>query len=255
MRMCVLGVAFAVVLACLASPASAQPANDTCQAAQVVLANTTVNGNNINANTDILQSPCTDDLDSYDVWYRLTAAVPGMYTFDTIGSAMPDTTLAIYGSCPASGLLGCNDDIDFDQGNFWSSVQLSLFVTQTVYIRVAGYGLDEGQFRLNIQGPSASSGICCRGSTCATTATLATCTGPNTRFVQAAACNAPGNNLVPCCHADFNKQSGITVQDVFDFLTAWFSSSPDANMTGNGNGPPTVQSIFDFLAAWFVGGC
>lgn len=256
MRMCSIAVACALgLLSLLPASALAQPANDSCQAAQVVLVNTSVTGNNINANIDILQSPCTDDLDSFDVWYRLNAGLAGVYTIDTIGSQMPDTTLTVYGFCPASGLLACNDDIDFDQGNFLSRVQLSLNASQSVYIRVAGYGLDEGIFTLNVQGPSAATGVCCRGSTCALNATVATCTGANTRFIQASACNVSGNVTTPCCKADFNKQSGITVQDVFDFLGAWFASSPDANFTGNGAGTPTVQSVFDYLAAWFAGGC
>ena len=99
-------------------------------------------------------------------------------------------------------------------------------------------------------------GRCCRGATCAINVLPAACTGSNTQFFPAqTSCNLPGNNLTPCCHADFNKQAGITVQDIFDFLTAWFSGDPIANLTGNGVGVPTVQSIFDFLAAWFTGGC
>ncbi len=53
------------------------------------------------------------------------------------------------------------------------------------------------------------------------------------------------------CAADFNCSSGITVQDIFDFLAAWFSSNPLADF--NGIGGITVQDIFDFLAAWFAG--
>lgn len=53
------------------------------------------------------------------------------------------------------------------------------------------------------------------------------------------------------CPADFNAVGGLTVQDVFDFLTAWFSNDPRADF--NGVGGLTVQDVFDFLGAWFQG--
>lgn len=55
----------------------------------------------------------------------------------------------------------------------------------------------------------------------------------------------------PSCPADFNHAGGVTVQDIFDFLGAWFSSSLSADF--NGIGGLTVQDIFDFLGAWFSG--
>ncbi len=51
--------------------------------------------------------------------------------------------------------------------------------------------------------------------------------------------------------SDFNGVNGITVQDIFDFLTAWLAGSPEADFnTVNG---VTVQDIFDFLTAWLAG--
>ena len=60
-----------------------------------------------------------------------------------------------------------------------------------------------------------------------------------------------GNPAAPPCPADFNGQNGITVQDIFDFLSAWFAN--DARADFNGQNGITVQDIFDFLAAWFQG--
>jgi hypothetical protein len=54
------------------------------------------------------------------------------------------------------------------------------------------------------------------------------------------------------CPADFNGVGGLSVQDIFDFLSAWFAADPRANF--NGVNGITVQDIFDFLGAWF-GGC
>ncbi len=53
------------------------------------------------------------------------------------------------------------------------------------------------------------------------------------------------------CPADFNGVNGVTVQDIFDFLTAWLAGNPSADFN-NVNGV-TVQDIFDFLTAWLAG--
>jgi hypothetical protein len=55
----------------------------------------------------------------------------------------------------------------------------------------------------------------------------------------------------PTCRPDFNHSGTLTVQDIFDFLGAWFAVAPSADFDGvNG---VTVQDIFGFLAAWFAG--
>ena len=51
--------------------------------------------------------------------------------------------------------------------------------------------------------------------------------------------------------SDFNGDGAVTVQDIFDFLAAWFAHSPSADF--NNSGTVTVQDIFDFLSAWFAG--
>ena len=56
---------------------------------------------------------------------------------------------------------------------------------------------------------------------------------------------------ISSCPADFNGVDGLNVQDIFDFLAAWFAGDPRADF--NGVGGITVQDIFDFLAAWFAG--
>jgi hypothetical protein len=53
------------------------------------------------------------------------------------------------------------------------------------------------------------------------------------------------------CPADFNRDQHVTVQDIFDFLDAWFAGNPDADF--NMDGATNVQDIFDFLSAWFTG--
>jgi hypothetical protein len=56
---------------------------------------------------------------------------------------------------------------------------------------------------------------------------------------------------VTICPADFNCDNTLSVQDIFDFLAAWFAGNPRANF--NTVGGLTVQDIFDFLSAWFAG--
>ncbi len=53
----------------------------------------------------------------------------------------------------------------------------------------------------------------------------------------------------PPCPADFNG-GGLSVQDIFDFLSAWFVADLRADFNGGGL---SVQDIFDFLSAWFAG--
>ncbi len=55
----------------------------------------------------------------------------------------------------------------------------------------------------------------------------------------------------PDCAADFDASGVLAVQDIFDYLAAWFAGDPRADFNGGGL---SVQDIFDYLAAWF-GGC
>jgi hypothetical protein len=66
-------------------------------------------------------------------------------------------------------------------------------------------------------------------------------------FIDVAGLPTPGD---PPCRADFNGMNGITIQDIFDFLNAWFGGSPSADFNGGGL---TVSDIFDFLNSWFAG--
>ncbi len=57
--------------------------------------------------------------------------------------------------------------------------------------------------------------------------------------------------LSPFCPPDFNLSGAASVQDIFDFLAAYFAADPRANF--NEQGGLSVQDIFDFLAAYFAG--
>jgi hypothetical protein len=107
---------------------------------------------------------------------------------------------------------------------------------------------------------SAPTGTCCRGALCSTGVAQANCTAPSAIIGAAyvsstGTCNSAGNGHAPCCYADFNKVNGIGVQDIFDYLNAWFTVSPYCRVGGDGTATPGVQDIFDFLNVWFAGGC
>jgi hypothetical protein len=122
---------------------------------------------------------------------------------------------------------------------------------------------DTGIYAMTIRDAAGGSpaGVCCRGATCNTTITSAgACTGSGTAGAAFSAtgstCNSGPVSSSPCCYANYNKANGITVQDIFDFLTDWFAGNNFAKTGGDGaTGGLTVQNIFDFLSDWFAGGC
>jgi len=54
----------------------------------------------------------------------------------------------------------------------------------------------------------------------------------------------------PICAADFNNSGTVSVQDIFDFLNAYFTADPRADH--NAGGGISVQDVFDYLADYFV---
>lgn len=61
----------------------------------------------------------------------------------------------------------------------------------------------------------------------------------------------PPGRTQTICPGDFNGVNGLGVQDIFDFLGAWFASDPAADI--NEIDGVTVQDIFEFLQYWFQG--
>lgn len=108
---------------------------------------------------------------------------------------------------------------------------------------------------LTITGPTPV-GACCINNTpqCIVTVEAAcTTTFAGTYIGHNTACDAPPGNFAnptSCCRANFNQIGGVTLQDVFDFLNAWFAGDAGADFNGGGL---SIQDIFDFLNAWFTG--
>ena len=90
---------------------------------------------------------------------------------------------------------------------------------------------------------------CCQGATCTLLASTS-CTGANTLATTATACNAIGNGTTPCCRSDYNHSGATTVQDIFDFLSGYFTQNSFAD--ANDSLTVSVQDIFDYLAFYFT---
>ncbi len=109
--------------------------------------------------------------------------------------------------------------------------------------------------------PCPATGVCCRGSTCTTAYTTAgACAAAldsvsitvQSKFVTTSSvCNTPvtipgtlGNITSPCCYANYNHNSQLEVQDIFDFLNDWFAGKKGAIVGGDGTtGTLAVQNM------------
>lgn len=94
---------------------------------------------------------------------------------------------------------------------------------------------------------------CCRGTTCVPVA-AGSCVGSvaGSSSVTFASCGT-GNTLASCCYADFDHNGTSSVDDLFLFLNAWFTSSPYAKFGGDTVASPAVDDLFLFLNGWFTG--
>ncbi len=213
-------------------------------------------GANTAYNSGFTQSQCGISDNIYNsIFFHYVAPVAGQVTF-SVCDANFDTKLAVYSVCPsgANQAIACNDDTPGCGAVQWlglgSSASVNATAGQSFVVRVGAYstfGYGSGTLTINQAG---SSGACCAGATCSVT-TSGACTGAAVYVGDNTACNAPGNNTSPCCKADYNQTGSVTVQDIFDFLSGYFSNSPAADF--NASGTVSVQDIFDFLAGYFAG--
>ncbi len=187
-------------------------------------------------------------------------------------------------------LMACNDDntaatpTGCGAGTLQSKITINVVCGEHYTIRVGGFNGAVGTGVLTLTAHPAAQGACCDASgacvltyqTCCTTTwnggascsapnpcpqpTGACCTGTVCTLVVQAACTGSfkgvgtpcqgAPNPTTCCAANFNQTGGLTVQDIFDFLNAWFAGSATADFNGGGL---TVSDIFDYLNAWFAG--
>jgi hypothetical protein len=129
--------------------------------------------------------------------------------------AAPLTTTTYY----ARWTNGCGDS---------SCASLTVTVTPIVGACCTGYGLAKN---CNVVPPSS----------CAPTITAA------------GAYRGDCTTCMPttCCPADYNNNGMVSVQDIFDYLAAYFAGNFEADF--NNNTFISVQDIFDFLSSYFAG--
>jgi len=243
---------------------------DTCQTALTVTGALSKSLYSGGARPDAPPGSCNtvqalaDDAADNAVWFTFIPATSGTLTGQIsaeMGMVRSDSLLMLLsGACGSLTQLACLNPTIPPVATF-DLAQLPMVVAGTpYYLVIADVGRFDGgadlDISINVPG-GVLAGACCFGSTCSLT-TAPACTGPNTIFIgPGTSCNIFGlNNTTPCCLADFNKNPGapLSVQDLFDFLAAYFSGSLAANINGS-NVPPvlSVQDLFDFLAAYFAG--
>jgi hypothetical protein len=171
---------------------TAAAAADQCDDAATVTPNSVAQYpfTTIGATAQAIPGVCDGAIDSGpDVWFRLVATADGQVTATTCGCNF-DSILRVFTSCqiaPTGAQIACNDD--FCAGGSAGQNRGSRVQFRTI----AG----EDYF-LRISGYDAASG----------SGTLTF-------------------SIVPDCHADFNHSGGPgTVQDIFDFLAAYFGGCP-----------------------------
>ncbi|MCC6322902.1 MAG: S8 family serine peptidase [Phycisphaerales bacterium] len=153
------------------------------------------------------------------VWWEFTPSVTGWADLDTNGSEY-DTVLSVWSGCPLgllfNGQITCLDrDLvcDDDGGDGLNSLLVNV-------------PLRKGNtYRVRVAGYGSAN---------------------------------PGGDMTlhfafAPCPADFNLSGGVSVQDIFDFLTAYFAGNLAADM--NDSGTVTVQDIFDYLSFYFGANC
>lgn len=271
---------------CVRSGSPQRPPNDECADAQPVSGGTIVSGDSTGA-TGTIVSGCGGGADTRDVWFAFIAPQSRRYTFDTATGAGFDTTLVVQEGCGAGArVVACDDN---SGGLGAASVSVAMEAGQGVLVRLAGVNGASGVYTLRTdesvappQGaccaangscamtPSADCtgvwrdgavcdaatcepyapepGACCSGTACTMVAAAAACTG---EFAGAGTVCGEALNPMACCRANVNQTGGLSVQDVFDFLGAYFGQLPMGDF--NRSSTLTVQDVFDFLSAFFAG--
>ena len=99
--------------------------------------------------------------------------------------------------------------------------------------------------------PGNSNVNCCRGTTCNPVA-AGTCTGviAGSNSIVVASCGG-GTAFASCCYADFNHDGIQSIDDLFLYFNAYFTSSPYANFAGDGVATPTIDDLFLYINAYF----
>lgn len=99
--------------------------------------------------------------------------------------------------------------------------------------------------------------LCCRGTTCAIIPP-AQCTVPagvGVRVLFDLPCNVSGAAAAPCCYADFNHDDLVNLDDLFQYLAAWFGGDVAVytKIGGDGAALPNFEDLLIYINLWFAG--
>lgn len=194
----------------------APPVNDTCGAAPAITSGVYTFTTCRATTNNLTGSACqTGAAVQRDLWYRYTATCTGAVTVNTCGSNF-DTVVQVFpgATCPSSNasIIACDDDSQAQCPDNPDASSVSFQATTGV-----AYFIQVGSRPIGGSQPGDG--------------------------VLSISCEV----LCPC---DWNHSGLLSVQDILDFLTGFFSGSADFNTSGG----TTVQDLFDFLACYF-GGC
>jgi hypothetical protein len=137
----------------------AAPVNDECEGAIALTpAGTYATGatDATNLGATGTEAASCQSFSNQNVWYSVVVPASGSITIQTgvaDGSDMNDTVITAFsGTCGSLTEIACNDDIDLDGGDFFSSLDLTgLTAGETIYISVWRYSLgnDAGAFQIS----------------------------------------------------------------------------------------------------------
>jgi hypothetical protein len=160
---------------------------------------------------------------------------------------------ALFNATPTAG--GATDACQFPtQRDLWYTFHAAVPGEYTIAATPVGVDLDAPIAIDVFQGCGGPHAGCALGTDGAA-ATLDASLAPGTYVLRIASDNPAAAYTLsisqPECAVDFNRDGQVGVQDIFDFLNAWFANDPSADF--NGVDGVSVQDIFDYLNAWFVG--
>ena len=124
--------------------ASIENDGSTCAKAIDVPDFGTIQGDNYGALSSPITS-CGGDNDENAVWYKFTSSVSSdvQFTVTPAGTDELDASLALYDTCGGNE-IACDEQ--------WiENITIYMGSGETVYIRIGGWELDEGEFELDIQ--------------------------------------------------------------------------------------------------------
>ena len=90
-------------------------------------------------------------------------------------------------------------------------------------------------------------GACCAGTVCTVTTAMVCTTG----FQGLGSACGPVDNPTTCCIANFNRISGVTIDDLFLYFNAWFLGDPSADIDGQPG--VAIDDLFGYVNGWFIG--